>query len=99
MLLHAVFALEALDPAGRIDQPMLAGVKRMAVRADLDVNLGLRRTRLESVAACAGHHAATILRMDSSFHRFVPSRSYKPSHPNMRKASAQFFPAAPTLLE
>ena len=31
MLLESVLALEALDPACRIDQPLLAGVKRMAM--------------------------------------------------------------------
>src|SRR2546423_5919240 len=44
-------ALEALDAPARVDQLLLAGVERMAVRADLDVELGLRRTRLERVPA------------------------------------------------
>src|SRR2546430_12594633 len=43
--------LEALDPAARVDQLLLARVERMAVRADLDVELGLRRPRLERVPA------------------------------------------------
>src|SRR5207244_4043113 len=36
--LEAVFALETLDPAGRVDQLLLAGEERMARRADLDVD-------------------------------------------------------------
>src|SRR5882672_756300 len=47
--------LEALHPAARVDELLLAGVERMAVRADLDVELGLRRPRLERVPAGARH--------------------------------------------
>ena len=40
-------ALEALDAAAGVHQLLLARVERVAVRADLDVQLGLRRARLE----------------------------------------------------
>src|SRR5262249_51164507 len=46
-------ALEALDPAARVHQLLLAGVEGMALGADLDMQLGLRRTHLELVAARA----------------------------------------------
>src|SRR5436190_23091719 len=39
--------LEALDPAAGVHELLLARVERVAVRADLDVELGLRRPRLE----------------------------------------------------
>jgi hypothetical protein len=67
-----VLAIEALDPAGRVNQPLRASVERMAIRADFDVQLVDRRARLKRVAACAGNHAAMIFRMDSGFH-FLPS--------------------------
>ena len=34
-------ALEALDPAARVDELLLAGVERVALRAELDVQVGL----------------------------------------------------------
>src|SRR2546427_5816246 len=40
-------ALEALDAAARVHQLLLARVERVAVRADLDVQLRLRGTRGE----------------------------------------------------
>ena len=38
-LLDAVLAIEALDASRRIDQPLLAGIERMTIRAHLDVKL------------------------------------------------------------
>ena len=69
MLLHSVFALEALDPARGIDQAMLTGIKRMTLRAHFDVYLGQCRTGLEGIAACASDNAAAIFGMNSGFHR------------------------------
>jgi len=68
MLLHSVFALEALDPARGIHQAVLAGIKRMALGAHFDVYLRERRAGLEGVPASAGYYAAAILGMDSGFH-------------------------------
>ena len=68
MLLNAVLAPEALHPTRRIDQPLRAGIEGMAIRADLDPDIGQRRMRFEGVAARASHHAAAVLWMDSSFH-------------------------------
>jgi hypothetical protein len=67
-LLDAVFAVEALYAARRIDQPLLAGVKGMTIRAHLDMHLIDGRARLEGVAACASHYAAMVFGMDCSFH-------------------------------
>src|SRR3954447_4404165 len=39
--------LEALDASARVHQLLLARVERVAVRADLDMHLGRRGTRLE----------------------------------------------------
>jgi hypothetical protein len=68
MLLQSVLALEALDTPCGVDQALLAGVKGMAVRADLDVQLFDGRASLKGVAARAGHYAAVIFGMNFSFH-------------------------------
>jgi hypothetical protein len=68
MLLNAVFPLEALHPAGGIDEPLCTGIEGMAFRTDFDVNFGQRRMRLEGITAGAGHHTTAVLGMDSSFH-------------------------------
>jgi hypothetical protein len=76
-LLDAVLAIEPLDPPRCIDQALRASVKRMALRADLDVKLFERRARFEGVAAGTDYCAATVFGMDSSFHFcFSNSRSY-----------------------
>src|SRR5215471_6174616 len=61
-------ALEALHPAARVDELLLARVERVAVRADLDVELGLCGPRLERVPAGARHRREHILRMDVGLH-------------------------------
>jgi hypothetical protein len=71
-LLDAVLAVEALDPARGIDQPLLAGIKRMAVRAHLDMKLVRGRASFECVSACARHYAPVVFGMDSSFHLTCP---------------------------
>src|ERR1041384_8039036 len=60
--------LEALDPAAGVHQLLLARVERVAVRADIDVELGLRRTRGELVAAGAANVRDDVLGMDAGFH-------------------------------
>src|SRR3989442_3060029 len=50
-----VTAREALDAAGGVDDLLLAGEERMAVAADLDVQLGPGRAGHEGVAARAAH--------------------------------------------
>src|SRR3954452_4870701 len=76
-LIEALFALgagtlepplEALDPAARVHELLLARVERVAVRAHLDVELGLGRTRLEGVPAGAGHVGEHVLGMNTGFH-------------------------------
>src|SRR5437763_5914503 len=60
--------LEAFETAARVDELLLARVERVAVRADLDVQLGLRRPRLEGVSARARHGCEDVLGMDVSLH-------------------------------
>src|SRR6266545_6505874 len=61
-------ALEALDASAGVDQLLPPRVERVAVRADLDVDLGLRGARRELVAARAAHVGLDVLRMDFGLH-------------------------------
>src|SRR3954453_7917390 len=60
--------LEALHPAAGVHELLLARVERVAVRADLDVEIGLRRPRLERVPAGAGHGREDVLGLDFGLH-------------------------------
>src|SRR5581483_9828504 len=62
-------ALEALHAAAGVDQLLLASVEGVAGRADLDVELGLRRPGLELVAARAAHGREHVVGMDAGLHR------------------------------
>src|SRR3954447_12291709 len=55
-----VAALEALDPAARVHQLLLAGVEGVALRAELDAELGHGRAGDEFVAARAVHAAFDV---------------------------------------
>lgn len=68
MLFHAVLALEALDTARSIDQPLLARVEGVTVRAYFDMQLTRRRASFKSVAARASYHTAPIPGMYFGFH-------------------------------
>jgi hypothetical protein len=71
MLFEAVFALEAFNTPGSINQPLLASVERMASRADFDMDFRQCRTCFERIAARAGHYASAVFGMDSCFHRLT----------------------------
>ncbi len=80
-LLDAVLAIEAFDTSRSIDQPLLAGVKRMTVRAHLDVKLVHRGTSFECVSACARYYAPVVFGMDCSFHLTCPWYRQTRYHP------------------
>ncbi len=61
-------ALEPLHAAARVDELLLPRVERMALGADLDVQIGLRRARLELVATGAANDREIVVRVDSSLH-------------------------------
>src|SRR5206468_9572084 len=68
-------AFEALDAAAAADGSLLAGVGGMALRADLDLDRGPRRARLERRAAVgAADGRSRQLWMDSGFLRFLSLR-------------------------
>ena len=56
MVLHSVLLAELVDATARIDDLLLAGVERVAGRADLDAQVfAKRRAGRDFVAATAGH--------------------------------------------
>jgi hypothetical protein len=81
VLLDTVLAVEAFDTSRGIDQPLLAGVKRMTVRAYLDVKLVDRATSFECISACARHYAPVVFGMDCSFHLTCPCFNQIQYHP------------------
>jgi hypothetical protein len=66
--LLAELLAKALDAAGRIDQSLLTSEERMALRADVRMNLSLSGTGLERIAAGALHCRRVIFGMDVGFH-------------------------------
>src|SRR5581483_3538091 len=62
-------ALEALHPPTGVDELLLPRVERVARRADLDVQLRLRRARRELVAAGATNGREHVLWVDTGLHR------------------------------
>src|SRR3954451_24574993 len=71
-------AAETLDAAAGVDQLLTAGVERVAVRADFDVDLRLRRTSGELVAAGTAHVRLDVLGMDVGLHVLEDSRGDEP---------------------
>src|SRR6184192_1025266 len=65
-----VFLGEALDAAGGVNQLLLAGEERVAIRADFDIQpVALDgRTSREIVAACAMHGYGVIVGVNAGFH-------------------------------
>ena len=68
-------ALEALDAATGIDQLLLAGVERMALAANFNMDLRLGVTGVDHVAAGASDGAVHIVRMDALLHGYFTSFS------------------------
>ena len=64
-------ALEALHPTAGVDELLLPRVERMALGADLDVELLLRRARPELVAARARDVRQDVVGMDVGLHRLA----------------------------
>lgn len=75
--LLTITPIEAIHAAGRVNQLLLAGKKRMAGRADFNVEIAFaRRTRLKRLATGAGHGYFFIFRVNSGFHFLSHLYSY-----------------------
>jgi hypothetical protein len=63
-----VFFSKPLDAAGRIDQLLFTGKKRVTVGANFNAYILFRRTDLDGVAAGALNGRFVIFRMNVGFH-------------------------------
>ena len=66
----AVLTIELVDTSSGGRSLLLSGVERMALGADLHVNLLLGGTGYEFIAAVAGNLGLVVRWMDSVFHLF-----------------------------
>lgn len=60
----AILAVEALNTSGCIHNLVLAREERMAVRADIDLELGLYAAGLEHISTSAGNLTGSVLWMN-----------------------------------
>ena len=67
---NAVALLEAIHTAASVHQLLLAGKERVALGANFNAQLLLRRARHEGIAANTGHGRLLILRMNAFLHDF-----------------------------
>ena len=76
-------ALEALHPTAGVDELLLPRVERVALGADLHVELLLRRARPELVAARARHVREDVVGMDVGLHRLarIPAATFGSAFP------------------
>ena len=74
---HSVLATELVDTAARINDFLLASVKRMTGRAHLDSKIfTVRRTSGELITTTTSHLHFTVVGMDFGFHsQFFPKRA------------------------
>jgi hypothetical protein len=70
-LLFLVLIHEALDAAFGVEQLMFASVKRMAIGANLHLDVRFRSTRLNDVAASALNGGFGINGMDALSHKIT----------------------------
>jgi len=63
-----IFFTEPFDTAGRIDELLFSGKKRMAFGTDFNPNVLLGRSDLNHVAADTFYGRLKIIRMNVSFH-------------------------------
>jgi hypothetical protein len=64
-LLLCVFFLELLDPALSVNNLLLAGIERMALRADIEMDFGSRRPGCIGLTACAADLYLFVFGMNS----------------------------------
>ena len=64
--------LELLNPARRVDELQLAGVKRMANIANVDLQLFTRASSRKTVTATAGYFGLEVIWMNAVFHDQFP---------------------------
>ncbi len=71
--LHAVLLAEFFHATGGVHDLLLAGVERVALRANFDVQgLAVGGAGLERIAATAGYGNFVVIRMNVGFHSQCP---------------------------
>ena len=76
--LLCVTLAEFIDATARIHHLLFAGVERMAIGTNFDLQVGTKsRTRRKRIAATAGHGNSLVFRMDVSLHCY--RRGKRPS--------------------
>ena len=67
-----VALLELLDASARLNVTLTSREERMALRADIDTQILLRRTGRERIAAATRHRRLEVLGMNAFFHVDTP---------------------------
>jgi hypothetical protein len=76
--LVAVTLAEFLDAASGVHNLLLARIKRVAVRADFNMQrTAKRRTRFERIAATASHFNLIVFRVNIGFHQSHPFQGHR----------------------
>ena len=68
LIVHAVLPIELVNTSARLGSLLLAGVERMALGTDLNVDIFLRGACHKCIPAVAGHSCLIILWMDTLSH-------------------------------
>jgi len=82
-VIFAVFLLESLYSACGIDIFLLAGIERMAHRADLRVDFFGGAAGLEGIAAAAVNHDLIVFWMYFFFHNYSSPDTYRQDSNNI----------------
>lgn len=72
LLLDIEAAAEPLDLTGSVDKPLRSCVERVALGAEVDLQLLAGGLGLECISAGANDGRVNVLRMNSLFHRSIP---------------------------
>lgn len=75
-IVAAKLFLELFHSARSVHELLLAGIERMAVRANLDLDFRLGRSRLKRVPATAGHFCVHVFGVDVFFHAFTGPKGH-----------------------
>ena len=71
-LFVAVTFVELLNTTAGSDITLTSGKERMALGADINTQILLRRPRLKRIAAATRYRSLEVFRMDSFFHLYTP---------------------------
>ena len=70
ILTHAILPVKLINTSARLRRLLLSCIERMAFGTDFNVNVLLRRSRHECIAAVARYRRLMVIWMDSFSHTF-----------------------------